>query len=36
MAQFEIVDGVLKKCKPDRGETEIVIPDGVTKIAKAS
>ena len=33
MAQFEIVDGVLKKCKPDRGETEIVIPDGVTKIA---
>ncbi len=32
MAQFEIVDGVLKKCLPDRGETEIIIPEGVNRI----
>ena len=34
MAQFEIVDGVLKKCRLDRGESEVVIPDGVTKLEK--
>ena len=32
MAQFEIVNGVLKKCLPDKGETEIIIPDGVNRI----
>ena len=33
MAQFEMNGTELKKCKLDRGEMEVVIPDGVTKIA---
>lgn len=33
MAQFEMNGTELKKCKPDRGETKIVIPEGVTKLA---
>ena len=36
MAQFEVDGSVLKKCKLDRGEKEVVIPDGVTKIAEAA
>lgn len=33
MAQFEMNGTELKKCRLDRGETEVVIPDGVTKLA---
>ena len=29
---FEIENGVLEKCIPESGETEVVIPDGVTSI----
>lgn len=36
MAQFEVDGSVLKKCKLDRGEKEVVIPEGVTKIAAAA
>ena len=31
---FEIENGILKKYIPESGETEVVIPDGVTRIGK--
>lgn len=33
MAEFKMKDTVLQKCKPAEGETDIVIPAGVTRIA---
>lgn len=34
MAQFEFDGSILVKCRLDRGEKEVVIPEGVTKLAK--
>ncbi len=33
---FEIGNGVLKKYKPEKGETKVVIPDGVTSIGNSA